>query len=119
MLRCEGTRSPASPAVVLALRTATQRRHHPEHREIRAAACQNPCSGDGLLAVQSGTLEGLKPALRVLPLGVANVAVGSKRRNTPFDQMWSALPPTTDMMRLHRYIGFVAKPGSDRGYSIT
>jgi hypothetical protein len=24
--------------------------------------------------------------------------------------MWSALPPTTDMMRLHRHIGFVPNP---------
>ena len=28
-----------------------------------------------------------------------------RRRNTPFEPMWSALPPTTDMRRLQQHVG--------------
>jgi hypothetical protein len=37
----------------------------------------NPQSGDGILAAQTGTLIGAKPASRALPLDAANVADGS------------------------------------------
>jgi hypothetical protein len=61
-------------------------------------------SNVGILDQRARTRHGRNQA----PLSfVGRCPLGVKRRNTPFEQMWSALPPTTDMRRLQQHVGLV------------
>jgi hypothetical protein len=56
---------------------ATPLPRHPEHREIAAASCPLPGSGQGIVTIQGGILKGPEPNSPLQHEKLADVRYGS------------------------------------------